>query len=92
MTLIAADVASQPVEGAPLQIRAKRAGLPQKLLARIVGVSENTASLQLREKWGSGTPRYVLAAIVAWELMSHEQRMQWLDELQVDVITPRQTV
>ena len=84
MTLIAAAVASPPVEGAPLQIRAKRAGLPQKRLAQIVGVSENTASLQLREKWESGTPRYVLAAIVAWELMSHEQRMRWLGELGVE--------
>lgn len=81
MTLSAAAVACPPVEGAPLQIRAKRAGLPQKRLAQILGVSENTVSLQLREKWESGTPRYVVAAIVAWELLSHEQRMLWLKEI-----------
>lgn len=89
MTLIGVSVGSPPMEGAPLQIRAKRAGLPQKLLARILGVSENTASLQLREKWESGTPRYVVAAITAWELMSHDQRMEWLDRLGVDAIAPR---
>ena len=84
MTLIAAAVGSVSVEGAPLQIRAKRAGLPQKRLAAILGVSENTASLQLREKWESGTPRYVLATIVAWELLSHDQRMEWLREIGVE--------
>jgi predicted XRE-type DNA-binding protein len=65
----------------PLQIRAKQAGLSQKTLAAILGVTENTASMQLRGKWQSGTPRYVVAAIVAWELMTHEQRMRWIAEL-----------
>lgn len=84
MTMIGGALASQPVEGAPLQIRAKRANLPQKLLARITGVSENTASLQLRGKWESGTPRYVIATIIAWEMLSHDQRRQWLEELGVE--------
>lgn len=65
----------------PLQTRAKRAGLPQKVLAQILGVTETTASLQLRGKWASGTPRYVVAVLIAWELLSHDQRMRWLDEL-----------
>lgn len=84
MTMIGTGVDANPVEGAPLQIRAKQANLPQKLLARITGVSENTASMQLRGKWESGTPQYVLATIIAWELLSHEQRRKWLAELGID--------
>jgi len=64
----------------PLQVRAKRAGLQQKRLAALLGVSENTVSLQLRGKWESGTPRYVTATIIAWEIMSHDDRMRWLEE------------
>lgn len=73
-------LAAVTVDNEPLQARAKRAGLPQKRLATLLGVSENTVSLQLRGKWESGTPRYVIAAIIAWELMSHADRMRWLDE------------
>jgi hypothetical protein len=85
VTMIACQIPAAPIAGAavdnePLQARAKRAGLQQKRLAALLGVSENTASLQLRGKWESGTPRYVTAAIIAWELMSHDQRMRWIDE------------
>lgn len=65
----------------PLQTRAKAAGLTQKRLAEILGVTETTASLQLRGKWASGTPRYVVAAIIAWELLDHDKRMRWLEEI-----------
>lgn len=86
MTMIDCAAPSQPLprvpmKDEPLQIRAKRAGLSQKALASLLGVTENTASLQLRGKWASGTPRYVVAAIVAWELMTHEQRQRWIAEL-----------
>ena len=73
-------LAAAPVDNEPLQTRAKRAGLQQKRLASLLGVSENPVSLQLRGKWESGTPRYVIAAIIAWEIMSHDDRMRWLDE------------
>lgn len=65
------------VDNEPLQMRAKQAGLAQKRLAQILGVSENTASLQLRGKWESGTPRYVIAAIIAWELLDHDKKLEW---------------
>jgi hypothetical protein len=68
----------------PLQIRAKRAGLPQKVLAKILGVTETTASLQLRGKWQSGTPQYVIAVIAMWERLSHDDRMAVRSELGVD--------
>lgn len=53
--------------GIDWQARAKRAGLPQKLLASMLGVHENTMSAQLRGKWQAGTPQYVQFAIVIWE-------------------------
>ncbi len=85
MTMIGCKVAEPPVaalavDNEPLQVRAKRAGLQQKRLAALLGVSENTVSLQLRGKWESGTPRYVTATIIAWEIMSHADRMRWLEE------------
>ena len=85
MTMIACKKSESPlaapaVDNEPLQVRAKRAGLQQKRLAALLGVSENTVSLQLRGKWESGTPRYVTATIIAWEIMSHADRMRWLEE------------
>ena len=54
----------------------------QKMLAYLLGFAENTISRQLRGKWSSGTtPRHVVAAIVAWELMSEEQRDRWFEEV-----------
>ena len=65
------------------QARAKTAGLSQKMLAYLLGFAENTISRQLRGKWSSGTtPRHVVAAIVAWELMSEEQRDRWFEEVE----------
>lgn len=69
------------MKGTPIQQRAKDAGLTQKRLAGILGVTEATASNQLSGTWESGTPRYAVAAIIAWELLSHDQRMRWLREL-----------
>lgn len=79
MTLIdcaagAARLPARIVENAPWQIRAKRAGLSQKELARLIGVAENTVSQQLRGRWQSGVPQYVKAIIVAWELLPQEGR------------------
>lgn len=60
---------TEAMENEPWQKRAKRAGLSQKMLAKILGVSENTVSMQLRGKWQSGTPRYVKTVIMAWEAL-----------------------
>ncbi len=67
------------VDNEPWQKRAKRAGLSQKDLARLLGVAENTVSLQLRGKWQSGTPRYVKTLIRAWEMLPQAQREALMD-------------
>lgn len=68
----------------PWQVRLKRAGLSQKTLAKLLGVAENTVSLQLRGRWKTGIPRYVKAFIVAWERMSHTDREYMLDTAEDD--------
>lgn len=63
------------VDNEPWQRRAKLAGLSQKTLAKLLGVAENTVSMQLRGKWQNGqTPRYVKTVILAWERLSPEAR------------------
>lgn len=74
-----ASLSRRPVDNEPWQKRAKRAGLSQKELARLLGVAENTVSLQLRGKWQSGTPRYVKTLIRAWELLPQAQRETLMD-------------
>lgn len=87
MTLIDCDSVEGALPGAmdnePWQKRAKQAGLSQKTLARLLGVAENTVSLQLRGKWASGTPRYVMFAILAWERLpqsAKDELIQWSEE------------
>ncbi|MBX3579927.1 MAG: hypothetical protein KF723_22215 [Rhizobiaceae bacterium] len=47
-------------------------------MARLLGHAEITISRQLRGHWESGVPKHVRAAIVAWELMTPDQREAWL--------------
>ena len=70
----AGAVSPPPMENEPWQRRAKRAGLSQKELARLMGVAENTVSLQLRGKWQSGTPQYVKLIIRMWERLPQAER------------------
>lgn len=70
------------VENAPWQIRAKRAGLSQREIALLLGLAENTVSLQLRGRWQSGVPMYVQALIVAWENMTQSGRDAFRSEMQ----------
>lgn len=73
------------VDNEPWQKRAKLAGLNQKTLARLLGVAENTVSMQLRGKWQSGqTPRYVKTVIMAWERLSPEARAALLQSADDD--------
>lgn len=67
------------MDNEPWQKRARRAGLTQKTLASLLGVSENTVSLQLRGKWQTGTPKYVKFAILMWEMSSQETKDKMLD-------------
>ncbi len=70
---------AEPMDNEPWQKRAKRAGLSQKDLARLLGVAENTVSLQLRGKWQSGTPRYVKTVIRMWERLPQAEREAIID-------------
>lgn len=68
------------MDNEPWQRRAKLAGLSQKMLARLLGVTENTVSMQLRGKWQSGeTPAYVKTVILAWERLSPSAREELLE-------------
>lgn len=70
------------MENHPWQLRARAAGLTQKMLARLLGHTELTVSRQLRGHWESGVPQHVRAAIIAWEMMTPEQRQRWLAEVE----------
>ena len=65
------------MENLPWQQRAKEAGLPQRLLAWIAGLTPHAVSLGLRGQWKSGVPRHLKALIIAWEIMNPEQRKTW---------------
>ena len=67
------------MDGEPWQQRAKRAGLTQKKLAALLGLSETTVSKQLRERWTTGMPKYVKFAILMWEKSSQETKNQMLE-------------
>lgn len=70
------------MEHHPWQRRARAAGLSQKVLAALLGHAEITISRQLRGHWESGVPRHIKAAIIAWELMSPDQRELWLKAIE----------
>lgn len=70
-------VRAQGMEQHPWQRRAKAAGLSQKALARLLGMSEIGVSRGLRGHFKGGVPQHLKAAIAAWELMTPEQRKAW---------------
>ena len=70
------------MENHPWQLRARAAGLTQRLLAKILNHHERTVSIQLRSHGQRGVPGHVIAAIVAWEVMTPEQRESWLAKLE----------
>lgn len=68
------QLSTRPMNGKPWQLRAKKAGLSQKLLAALTGQTENTVSRQLSEKFETGVPVHVRAVIWAWERYSQKER------------------
>ena len=70
------------VDDEPLQRLAKGAGISQRQLAQLLGVTDSTVSQQLRGKWASGTPRYVISVLIAWQNLPHEKRIKWLEEVE----------
>lgn len=61
-----------------MQRRLKAIGLTQRTLGRLLGYGESKMSRHLRGHLQSGVPQNVLAAIVAWEVMTPEQRELWV--------------
>lgn len=64
------------MDGTEWQIRAKAAGLSQRMLARLVDRPENTISRQLRGEFGKA-PGDLVAIIIAWEDMAPVERTDW---------------
>lgn len=58
--------------------------MTQRALAQILGKSEVAISRGLRGHWRSGVPRYLKAVISAWELMTPEQREEWLKAMMAE--------
>ncbi len=64
------------MDNEPWQRRAKAAGLSQVMLAKLLGRPVNTISRQIRGEHGE-VPQHLIAAIVAWEVMTDAQRQEW---------------
>jgi hypothetical protein len=60
------------------QVRAKAAGLTQLMLAQLLGLTPTGVSQGIRGKWESGVPQNIRATVIAWELMTPEQRAEWV--------------
>lgn len=58
------------------QIRAREAGLTQKQLALLLGLAQQSVSMQLRGHLRGGVPRYVSMFILAWHRLSAEHRAE----------------
>jgi hypothetical protein len=71
-------------ENHPWQLRARKAGLTQRMLARITGFRESTVSSQLRGHWTNGVPQHIRAIIIAWEAMATDQRLSWLAQMEAE--------
>lgn len=70
-------LARRRMDNEPWQRRAKDAGLSQVTLARLLGRPVNTISRQIRGEAGE-VPQHLIAVIVAWEMMTVEQRDEWM--------------
>lgn len=69
------------MDNEPWQRRAKQAGLTQVMLARLLGRPVNTISRQIRGESGS-VPRHLIAVIVIWEMLTPEQRDDWMNAVE----------
>jgi len=67
----------QRMDSEPWQRRAKAAGLSQVTLAKLLGRPVNTISRQIRGESG-GVPQHLVAVIIAWEMLTPDQRDEWM--------------
>jgi len=67
------------MKDAPWQARARAAGLTQKLIAKLTGRNENSVGRSLAgERQTADAPGPYIAVILAWEIMTPEQRDRWI--------------
>jgi hypothetical protein len=64
--------------------RAEAVALDRQTLASILGQPPETVSKHWLARWAGGTPHYVKAVIVAWELMTPKMRKEWQARLGED--------
>lgn len=63
------------------QTRARMAGLTQRQLARLCGVTDATLSKQITGAWAPEPPRYVQTVIEAWEHLGPDAKAAILSRL-----------
>lgn len=66
------------IKRTPWQIRAIAAGLDQETIRRILKLAKSSVSRGITGRWESGVPPAIKATILAWEVMTPEQREEWL--------------
>lgn len=66
------------MENSEWQVRAKQAGLSQETLRSLLKLSKSGVSQGIRGAWASGVPQSIKAAVIAWEIMTPEQRAEWV--------------
>jgi len=64
-------------ENHPWQRRLRLLGLTQRDLSRLAGHAEIVVSKQLRGHLQKGVPHHIIALILAWEIMTDQQRAKW---------------
>lgn len=74
-------IPTSTMERHPWQLRAKEAGLSQKRLAELLGVSDIAVSKGLRGLWQGGVPRYIKLVILLWKEATPEQRRRVIAQL-----------
>lgn len=72
-------------ENHPWQQRLRLLGLTQRDLAQLAGHAETVVSKQLRGHLQKGVPQYIIALILAWEVMTDQQRTKWRAAIEREV-------
>jgi transcriptional regulator with XRE-family HTH domain len=77
------------MDNEPWQRRLREVGISQADFAALVGLTPTNLSEGLRGRWKTGVPAYLKAIIVALEVMSPEQRADWVQRRKSDTPKPR---
>lgn len=66
------------IKRTPWQLRAMAVGLDQETIRRILKLAKSSVSRGMTGKYDSGVPQSIKATVLAWEIMTPEQREEWL--------------